>query len=74
MPQEIVSAYLSRLAFKEDLGDLESRWAANDNIFCLILFELELGDKVLEGKDEVGLLQVLSLDLLKVEVVIEKIR
>ena len=73
VPEEVVGSDLSRLAFKEDFDHFEGLLLLNDHIIGLVFGEFESVDKVLEGKEEVGLLERAALNLLLIQVVVEQI-
>ena len=74
VPKEVIGTDLSRLTFKEDFDHFEGLLLLNDHVIGLVFGEFESVDKVLEGKEKVGLLERAALNLLLIQVVVEQIR
>ena len=73
VPEEVVGTNLSRLAFEENFDHFEGLLLLNDYVIGLVFGEFESVNKVLESKEEVGLLERAALNLLLIQVVVEKI-
>ena len=71
VPEEVICTDFSCLPLEEHLDDGQCLRLEHDDVASLVLGELEAVDEILEGKQEVGLLEQRALDFLLIQIVVE---